>query len=822
MVDTTQIIELTIDLDKAVKDTTDYKIRVDELKRSLELLKNSQDATGEEIAKATAEYQSANEQLRANEKVLKQLTGAQNEEAGTLEKLTARNAQLRLERQKLNLNTKEGAARLKEINAELNKNNETIKENSDDQKKQNLNVGNYKSALEGLHPAIGQVTTGTKLFGTAFKIALGPIVLIIAAFAALMQYFKRTEEGQNSLAKVTAVFGVILQNLMDIVGKVGGILFNAITKPKEAWEGFKVFLDNFVQFFKDTFGNVIGGYIDIWVGGLTSAFANVGLAWQKFKGVFVDNSKDIQDSQLKVDAANQKVKDGIDRIKNGVKTMGNAIVGAYNDAKDAISDFMDETNKEIALTKKIEDQKAALRKKERSELVNDAKDQMQIAQLREKISRKDIYDGEERIKMLDRVNEIIQNRQDDDLNIAKQKLQIHKQEIAMSDSNIEALDEESRLEAEVIKIYTANAETRRSLSKQRISAINEIKEEEKKLAEAAVANLEFELKKFEATNEGKYQNAKFLTQKLVDEEKTRQQQVYEFEKAIIEKRFSEGLSSKLEHDTALLDLDIAAKEQQRAVEQEWADIKLQDAITAEQLRYDTELLLAQESIFAQLELEAEANEQRKQADLDLINELAINEEQKLKLRQKINQKYAKAEVLIEKTKTKAKLALAGGFAENIATIAGEQTAIGKAAAVAATTISTFQGATAAFTGMTSSIPGPVGIGLGIAAAAAAVVSGLANVKKILAVKSGLPGDSAGGGGVPSAGTPMAAPGPLPTGASPTIGQGIVSRDTVDTTGQMKTAFSEALNETPVKTAVVVDQVTAAQTTASNNEISATI
>ena len=69
----------------------------------------------------------------------------------------------------------------------------------------------------------------------------------------------------------------------------------------------------------------------------------------------------------------------------------------------------------------------------------------------------------------------------------------------------------------------------------------------------------------------------------------------------------------------------------------------------------------------------------------------------------------------------------------------------------------------------------------------------------------MPGDSAGGGGVPSAGTPMAAPGPLPTGASPTIGQGIVSRDTVDTTGQMKTAFSEALNEAPVKTAVVVDQ-----------------
>jgi hypothetical protein len=241
------------------------------------------------------------------------------------------------------------------------------------------------------------------------------------------------------------------------------------------------------------------------------------------------------------------------------------------------------------------------------------------------------------------------------------------------------------------------------------------------------------------------------------------------------------------------------------------------------LRYDTERELLQNNIFASLELEREAIAERERQELELIDRLAVGEEQKLKLRQKVSQKYAKADIAIDKAKNQAKLALAGGFAENIATIAGEQTAIGKAAAVAATTISTFQGATAAFTGMTSSIPGPVGIGLGIAAAAAAVVSGLANVKKILAVKSGLPGDSAGGGGsVPSAGAQMSVPAALPTGASPTIGQGIVSRDTVDTTGQMKTAFSEALSEAPTRTAVVVDDVTAAQNISANNQISATI
>jgi hypothetical protein len=39
---------------------------------------------------------------------------------------------------------------------------------------------------------------------------------------------------------------------------------------------------------------------------------------------------------------------------------------------------------------------------------------------------------------------------------------------------------------------------------------------------------------------------------------------------------------------------------------------------------------------------------------------------------------------------------------------------------------------------------------------------------------------------------------------------------------MKTAFSEALSEAPTRTAVVVDQITAEQNIASNNQISATI
>lgn len=87
--------------------------------------------------------------------------------------------------------------------------------------------------------------------------------------------------------------------------------------------------------------------------------------------------------------------------------------------------------------------------------------------------------------------------------------------------------------------------------------------------------------------------------------------------------------------------------------------------------------------------------------------------------------------LIEEQVKTAKLDIAKNTLSSLSTIIGEQTAIGKAAAVAATTIDTYQSATAAYKAM-AGIP-VVGPALGAAAAAAAVISGIANVKRILSV-----------------------------------------------------------------------------------------
>jgi len=86
-----------------------------------------------------------------------QLTKAQEKNLGTLQKLELQNRQLRAERAKLNLDTKEGTARMKEINAQLDINNQKIKESGDAMKKQRMNVGNYEGAVNKLKGALSSL-----------------------------------------------------------------------------------------------------------------------------------------------------------------------------------------------------------------------------------------------------------------------------------------------------------------------------------------------------------------------------------------------------------------------------------------------------------------------------------------------------------------------------------------------------------------------------------------------------------------------------------------------------------------------------------------
>ena len=132
---------------------------------------------------------------------------------------------------------------------------------------------------------------------------------------------------------------------------------------------------------------------------------------------------------------------------------------------------------------------------------------------------------------------------------------------------------------------------------------------------------------------------------------------------------------------------------------------------------------------------------QQQKALDELALLGATEEEKQaiieafsKKREKIAEDENKYNIELAKAETDVKLKILAGAFDSIASLVGENSKLGKAAAVASAVIDTYRGANAAI----GSAPPP----FNFIAAAATVAAGLANVKKILSTK--VPGGDSGG------------------------------------------------------------------------------
>jgi len=165
----------------------------------------------------------------------------------------------------------------------------------------------------------------------------------------------------------------------------------------------------------------------------------------------------------------------------------------------------------------------------------------------------------------------------------------------------------------------------------------------------------------------------------------------------------------------------------------------------------------------------------------------------------LNQENSQNQIELDKQTTVAKIDLASNAMGDLASLFGEESKAGKAAAIAQTTIETYKGATSAFSSL-AGIPvvGPV---LGGIAAAAAVAAGFANVKKIASIGPSV------GGGSPSQPSVPRSPSFNVVGAAP------------------ENQLAEVINnkeDKPVKAFVVSNEITNQQSLDRNIEVGASI
>ena len=175
----------------------------------------------------------------------------------SIEALTKASKDLREERKKLNLDSAEGQKRIKEINAALDSNNAKIKENVSALEKQKINIGNYRSALDGVHPALGKVGAGLEQGTQGFKamtmqalrFIATPIGAILAALVAVFSLLKAALSSNNAVLdkfeNITNAVGIVLNVIVARVGKLGEALIalasgnfdDAIKLTGEAFSG---------------------------------------------------------------------------------------------------------------------------------------------------------------------------------------------------------------------------------------------------------------------------------------------------------------------------------------------------------------------------------------------------------------------------------------------------------------------------------------------------------------------------------------------------------------------------------------------------------
>lgn len=242
------IVDVTIDEADAEKQLDTVTKRITKLKdENKELLKTNKEL--EKQGKANSkEYVENSKQIEINKQKIQQNNASQKSlittlisEDKSIKALTARNRELIKQRNELSTATASGRAKIALLNREIDENTEIIRKNSSAHEKQRLNIGNYKSALDGLKPGLGStIEQHGEMVTTMSKGALALGAAGVAAGALFAAYVK-SSRGARDLAKaqdvlssatevVSESFGEWIADMTGQDGKGGiGILETLVT-----------------------------------------------------------------------------------------------------------------------------------------------------------------------------------------------------------------------------------------------------------------------------------------------------------------------------------------------------------------------------------------------------------------------------------------------------------------------------------------------------------------------------------------------------------------------------------------------------------------
>lgn len=324
----------------------------------------------------------------------------------------------------------------------VDKLDDSIKETSKDTQDLDNSLGGLDQASGGLITKFKGLKQGLKNVITGFKsmrvaiIATG-IGALVLAVSALGAAFTSTEEGQNKFNKIMLVISSVTGNLVDLLANLGNGIIDAFTNPLDAIEKFK-------DFIVENITNRFEAAIDT-IGFLGSAIKKV------FSGDFAGAMDDAKSAGSSYIDTLTGIEDTIGKTTEAVKELGEEII------------------KEGKIAADIADQRAKADKLERDLIVERAEANRKRAELLEQAVDREQFTVEQRIGFLEEAGKLEEDITNKEIQAAKIRLEAKQAENALAGSTKADLEEEARLEAELINLETARLTKAKEVTSQTIA-----------------------------------------------------------------------------------------------------------------------------------------------------------------------------------------------------------------------------------------------------------------------------------------------------------------------------------------------------------------
>ena len=291
-------------------------------------------------------------------------------------------------------------------------------------------TGGAVSGFRNMVGGIKGVALGFKSVGVA--IALSGLGLLVITISAIIAAFKSSEAGQNKFAKLMGVIGSVTGNLIDILSDFGELAIGVFENPVQS-------IKNLGNLIKDNIINRFNGMLEL----IPAVGKAIGLF---FTGKFEEAGIVAVNAMSKVALGVTDVSGKLGKLVKGTK------------------EYAEQLKKDAQLAGVIADKRAKADTVERNLILERAKADQKMADLKNKAEEKNKYSQAERLKFLKEASAIEDDLTAKEIQVAVLRRDALVSENTLSKSNKEALTAESEAMAKVIELDTKRLQSQKNLT----------------------------------------------------------------------------------------------------------------------------------------------------------------------------------------------------------------------------------------------------------------------------------------------------------------------------------------------------------------------